>query len=715
MEKNVFVPASRELAEKILDFLQEKAGTETLPEMGIIAGQAVAEAYFRVNDIDIHTRVKDIDIFYSVFDNNAKDKVEKAFLAEKKRPPRIVKDEKIKSSAGKVMAMEVEDIRNNFGSDMENEYERGDGRIRVERGTVNYYVHQSQVLKNINFVAIAKAGRHDIVDANEIAVIVEQFDINAVKIGVDPRTKEMYISPDFEKFIKTRQVEQAHVALGLKQFERLVSKKDYYKGAYFNLGYEANLLLAHHFVNKSINGRIPKGASFLYEKYAQMSEAQKKDLESFFDVEKKDFYALDSLVIKNVDDAKSHDVKFEMERLMGKVHNDGYDISIVYKGEKHPRTEILKNYIMQNGAFAQMVGKTKSVNNVSGKLRERIDEEIEKVSGPLDEPGMALIIAYRKVEVAQLVPKLERFLPSVISNIETMTVSKRREGLMRAFLQTRQTAALVFNKNKLGKICDFYEKKVEKISSGYDRITYTKNIISMIKTFSDYNIDIIEVMKLPYNDINRALKHTRLLLDAISVAHIRKNGDITDSAKKLISNISELEKDDDRRGYIGLIETDTIPRDTIFDLDELDRSVREMKNKEKENDSSVKIDNELLSGYKDYQIKQLTTSIDIMAFGNQMSNCIGGYADQMLQGYYAIFDVKDGEGERYALSMVIRTDEDGRTIFKYDEMKKFANREPNTQRIDDMREFAEILTTEFNGGNSEENKIEGENNVAYRR
>tara|TARA_B100000700_G_C15063546_1_gene867792 strand:+ start:9117 stop:9395 length:279 start_codon:yes stop_codon:yes gene_type:complete len=44
-----------------------------LPDFGIIAGQSIAELYFRFHNIPIKTRIKDIDLFFR-FKRNEKSK-----------------------------------------------------------------------------------------------------------------------------------------------------------------------------------------------------------------------------------------------------------------------------------------------------------------------------------------------------------------------------------------------------------------------------------------------------------------------------------------------------------------------------------------------------------------------------------------------------------------------------------------------------------------
>lgn len=51
------------LGTQILEELQ-KHTTVKLPKFGIIAGQSVAEAFFRIKKIPIYTRIKDIDLFF---------------------------------------------------------------------------------------------------------------------------------------------------------------------------------------------------------------------------------------------------------------------------------------------------------------------------------------------------------------------------------------------------------------------------------------------------------------------------------------------------------------------------------------------------------------------------------------------------------------------------------------------------------------------------
>lgn len=67
---------NKKIVNKLIEYLNQTS-THILPKEGIIAGQSVAEAYFRIMNIPIYTRIKDIDIFVAK-NHNKKEKIFKS-------------------------------------------------------------------------------------------------------------------------------------------------------------------------------------------------------------------------------------------------------------------------------------------------------------------------------------------------------------------------------------------------------------------------------------------------------------------------------------------------------------------------------------------------------------------------------------------------------------------------------------------------------------
>lgn len=271
----------KKLSHKIIDFLKNNS-THELPKEGIIAGQSVAEAYFRIMNIPIYTRIKDIDIFVAK-NHNKKDKIFRSC-------ERLSYDISFKGTTQELKVIKQQ--RNNY-NDENGRLEFYDMNIpfeRVDNIRTTYNIKNVFELENLNIIEIDTTSAKG--DTTFLQNTIESFDINCIKIGLCIKSKVLYISKDFSDFLKTKQAQIVSYKSPVKTFTRLVEKKSYYKGVYFDLDYEVNMF--YPLIDMGSND-FKKSISKEY--YSKLSTSAKKDLSKYFTLKEKEHCFLDKTKI----------------------------------------------------------------------------------------------------------------------------------------------------------------------------------------------------------------------------------------------------------------------------------------------------------------------------------------------------------------------------------------------------------------------------------
>ncbi len=216
------------LAKSIINYL-ENITNEKLPNNGIIAGQCVAEAYFRVLNIDIHTRIKDLDIFQEKF---------YYYHNEESKPINVKFSEKIYKVVTSDYELLVESINN------------------------DYHIHSVVEDGIFNYIQITNKSTNN----NVLKTIVDRFDINSVQIGINLETKELYMTSYFKEFLQNRQLKIVNYHAFPSSLIRIIEKKITSKNTYLNLEYEIyyGLPLYSHKIKHN------KGSYVLDRKYQKL-------------------------------------------------------------------------------------------------------------------------------------------------------------------------------------------------------------------------------------------------------------------------------------------------------------------------------------------------------------------------------------------------------------------------------------------------------------
>lgn len=166
-------------AKEICHHIEKQVKIE-LPEKGFLAGQAVASAYFELTNQNLNPIYNDIDIFHKFPIENFK----KQYLKQKYTKKFEYKNNK------KIIQEHIFHERQNDGYREQN--------IRNES---IFSIIKSRRLDMFNFISI---NAHK--EKMNIKHLIESFDLNCTKIGIDLETNELYISKDFRDFIEFKKL-----------------------------------------------------------------------------------------------------------------------------------------------------------------------------------------------------------------------------------------------------------------------------------------------------------------------------------------------------------------------------------------------------------------------------------------------------------------------------------------------------------------------------
>jgi len=189
-----------------------------IPKHGIVAGGCIASAIFEELNIDwINPVYNDIDIFYNIFHiKNHKDgSTFEEFLLPKFKNSRV---ETLKN-------WQVEATQNVYGS------------ITID-SQYDYEVMSSRRYDMLNIVYCKSFTKGSFLET-----VVDSFDINSIKVGIDLSTNRLYATSEFWKFLETKQLEIDTFHTPNQSFIRLVKKQiEYGSGVFCDLKLNAILV-----------------------------------------------------------------------------------------------------------------------------------------------------------------------------------------------------------------------------------------------------------------------------------------------------------------------------------------------------------------------------------------------------------------------------------------------------------------------------------------
>lgn len=259
----------KEFIDYVLKFIKDEFNL-TLPNFGCIAGQAIAQLYFDFYNIDIQTRIKDIDLFLfqeqSIDTDFLKQHIPQDFFKNNFKLEKTV----IESNPIKIQANDNSHLTSFDSLDVDEEvtlFESLRTRIKVINSCNSIF----NDLLNITFYSISK---HTKSKESLTYYLISGFDFNSVQIGICLKSKKLYMTEDFKDFIKNR-----YVSMNLNNFRpstviRYFDKYGYYKNCIFNPEQELKRVYFHTFFQKYKERDFHK-KTFLRERVNKLSEKSK--------------------------------------------------------------------------------------------------------------------------------------------------------------------------------------------------------------------------------------------------------------------------------------------------------------------------------------------------------------------------------------------------------------------------------------------------------
>lgn len=244
----------KNIGKKIINILKKET-KEKFPTTGIIAGQSVAEAYFRIMNIKIHTRIKDIDIFHN----------EKHVLDKYNNFKKCNKNTSIiRTGVQKIIISE-----SSYGMQTTNNHDK-------------LVILKTVEVEKLNLILVDKLKK---TKKSLISSVVDSFDINSIQIGVDLKTKEIYKTKFFDDFVENKQLKIVNYCSPITSLFRLLDKHELSKKElYINKEYETELVLIKSMVQESLS--LLKGRGMSRERYYKFSKKTRDYIKKYFKIKK---------------------------------------------------------------------------------------------------------------------------------------------------------------------------------------------------------------------------------------------------------------------------------------------------------------------------------------------------------------------------------------------------------------------------------------------
>jgi hypothetical protein len=223
-----------------------------LPKTGIVAGQAVAQAYFDALDIDITTRYKDLDYFVKTNESNTR--------------------------LGLMRGTETE---------ISSKWCSGAGEVLEVLDKAGYLIVLADynIDTKINRVEIEFSGEESVM------TILQGFDINSCAIGLDLDTEEVVIHPAFLDFVNSRELKLTSIHTPISSFIRMLQKTQYINATLNmdKLVKQVSLAIQLRCDNPLLDDHFFQGTGITQGRYNFLDDRTKSLLAIHFDFESKDY------------------------------------------------------------------------------------------------------------------------------------------------------------------------------------------------------------------------------------------------------------------------------------------------------------------------------------------------------------------------------------------------------------------------------------------
>ena len=603
------------IAEHIIEKLNELAEYK-LPSHGVIAGQSVAELYLRYKNIDIYTRIKDLDLYINTNSRIFPKKYDEIYTSEDQKE--LEMKSYMRSIQKKTRTSSLTDVPIEI----------------LKESNVHFKITKSYDYKNINIVHCSVGEWEKLPYSGFLKRVVENFDLNSVKIGVCLKSKSLYVSDDFKKFLKTKQVQVVNYNRAASTFIRLAMKKDYYKGAYINMDYESNLLLGFYKykrkVNEKANMRITK------EKYNELGDDLKKEIEKYFFIKKRKIEIFKFSKIpysKNYHDCPKGNVFTRVESFINDGIQDGDVLDIIV-----PRP----NYFNPNNLYKDY--KSRPFAPLCEKLiRYRDLNEFKKptsmrkfiVNSKREYLGNNIIILKSKVlNLIELSPRVRKkvYYHSVKNNISLLLKNKENRSIYGSLLGNREGLEMLFSK-----------KKISRLVAHRKNSPIAKGLASLLLLNANIDCNLDKVSEQTISPLIRHLKIFRKLI--LYIQH--KKLDASKIMEKYSKALMFLEKNN-MSSVIGYMESNALPVKTLeksnHQLFAINKKLMARNNK------TIPRISESLLNHEGFKINHVNETMELEKIGNEMSHCVGGYKNKLSNLSMLFFDVYNSKNVRYTLS-----------------------------------------------------------------
>ena len=684
------------IGENIINYLENNTG-ESLPNFGILGGQSVAEAYFRLKKIPIYTRIKDLDLFINLKNEKYREKYPK-FTRN------ISARQTIKNSV--ILKKKIEKSASSFDDETFDIISRDNTSYRI-RDTFNVgLINVVEVSYDQNYI-----NHKDFLEST-----IDNFDINAIEIGVCLKTKRVYMTSNFKNFLKTKQVEITKFDTPSKCLCRFLNKSEYYKGAYFDFKYEVNLQLGYYLLGGDKKVPPKKGVSLLKSTYDRLNKHSKKLIGDYFnvrestfepmqivslDIEKnkkpnycsryknKDFHIFQVSLRENSYSSKKH----VLERFMHDIEVKNLNMLIIpppFDGLS--TSSICIHQILNNTIPKNVYSWIKSINGETlpflfkKKMLEKEDNiltpKMKKylINTPLFARKKSIqFLASEEIDIVTFSPRLRKFNKNIRETLYYVRNSNKRADQFRSLGSHRNFVSMILN-----------SKKMSLFWTGRKRFN-EKYLKRHLKISAVENVDFMQIFQLDKELSAAVLRHEMLYINSVEYHSIKKIPFDLLSYAKAVRRIEKSE-------YIyilGEIEEKKMPIIFIYkELDEIEKVIKARDAKEMERNTVVPLDKKSLS-FKDYKINQVYTTHKIRAIGQEMNHCIGGYSQSVTKNKALVFDVYDNKNRRYTLH-VKKNNKEGAITFKHFQIKMKSNKLASKKVTEDMHKFLDILLDQLN-------------------
>jgi len=663
-----------ELSQKIIEYL-EKETSQKLPNFGYIAGQSVAEAYFRIMDIPIYTRIRDVDLFFNTAELDLKDEIKK------------YTNEVAMNYCNESSYLFVDHTIGVTNSDSYKNTE--ENNIITSKITNNYlYIKNSIELGRLNIVnfyfSLSKYGKKytkQDIDKIYLKELLKYFDINSVKIGICLETKQLILDDEFKKFIKTRNIELNLTNLfsqkSFKAYIRMLEKYQYYKGVYFNKEYELNLAYIIFKLAKKDKEII------LNKQFKALSQENKKYFQKFLTITPhKDFYRIKKLYLKsNHFDLKVGTIigdGYELNRILLKTPTyvkliDLEEFGKIYK-DKQTLIKLKENY---NPKISQKV--KNYINNSFKFLNNKNDMFILEENRKED---VILFFSKKITNLIELKPKPRLFNKNVKENLKLFKTLK-------SYNYYYFNNNIIFQRDFLQL---FFTKKIKEIIN--------KNIIPLLDR--DIKSSLKQLLNKPKSFFKPFFKHDSLftkyrflcngLNETVDYQLFHDRINYIEHLEMEIIGVIEMKKLE----YIFLENEEVFKKYIQKILKYIKRKNTELKQK-KTPDIFI-IPSNILN-FKDYKIIQITNGYDLEKEGKTMHHCVGGFIDVISSGKIIVFSVFDNKNNRYTLAFEVKKKSNKKStkiVLNIYDFKLKYNKEPKRYIRKDMNLFLKDVESYLN-------------------